>query len=110
MVEAGSGVVVTAGSEASLRGGVSGSSYSAFKQGILGLVKHVAHFSGPEGVRSNAVLPGGVETGIGASAMPQSQWAIERAGMALAWMSPIAAPVRSLFVTRWTRGRRHARV
>lgn len=101
MVEAGAGAVVTVGSEASVRGGVSGAAYVSSKHGVLGLVKHVAFFYGPKGVRSNAVLPGGVETGIGSTAMPQSQWAIERAGVALASMTPIAKPDQIAAAVSW---------
>lgn len=101
MIDRGAGVVVTVASEASLRAGVSGAAYAASKHGVLGLVKHVAFFYGPKGVRSNAVLPGGVETGIGATAMPQSQWALERAGVALASMAPMAKPDQIAAAVSW---------
>lgn len=101
MEAAGSGAVVTVGSKASTAGGVSGVAYASSKHGALGLVKHVAYFYGPKGIRSNAVLPGGVATGIASSAMPESQWAIERSGLALASMSPIAEPDQIATVISW---------
>ena len=92
MVDAGGGAVVTVASKASLGAGASGVAYTSSKHGVIGLVKHVAYFYGPKGVRSNAVLPGPVETGIGASAAPTSQWAIERAGLSMATMGAMASP------------------
>lgn len=86
MEKAGSGAVVTVASEASLGAGASGVAYAASKHGVIGLVRHVAFFYGPKGVRSNAVLPGPVATNIAETAMPQSQWAIERAAMKMATM------------------------
>lgn len=101
MLEAGGGAIVTIGSEGSLRAGVSGAAYTSAKHGLLGLVKHVAYFYGPQGIRSNAVLPGGVNTGIGASAAPQSQWAYERAGLALASMPGMAEPDQIAAAVSW---------
>jgi NAD(P)-dependent dehydrogenase (short-subunit alcohol dehydrogenase family) len=101
MVEAGSGNVVTVASKASLGAGASGVSYTASKHGVIGLVKHVAYFYGPKGIRSNAVLPGPVETGIGASSMPTSPWAIERAGLSMATMPPMAPPEQLASAISW---------
>lgn len=92
MVAAGGGAVVTVASKASVSAGASGVSYAASKHGVIGLVKHVAYFYGPQGIRSNAVLPGPVETGIGATASPTSPWAIERAALSMATMGAAASP------------------
>jgi NAD(P)-dependent dehydrogenase (short-subunit alcohol dehydrogenase family) len=75
--------------------------YTASKHGVIGLVRHVAFFYGPEGIRSNAVLPGGVETGIGASSAPQVGWAMERAQRKLATMGPMAKPDQIAAVVSW---------
>lgn len=90
MVDQGSGSIVTVASEASLRGGGAGVAYTSSKHGVIGLVKHVAFFYGPKGIRSNAVLPGPVATGINSTASPQSEWAIERANLGFAVMTPPA--------------------
>ena len=66
MVEGARGAIVTVASKASLSAGASGAAYAASKHGVIGLVKSVAYFYGPQG-RSNAVLPGEVAT---ASARP----------------------------------------
>ncbi|MCP3425198.1 SDR family NAD(P)-dependent oxidoreductase [Rothia sp. AR01] len=64
MLSAGRGSVVNVASEASLRGNASGSSYTASKHGVVGLTKSAAFMYGPQGIRVNAVAPGGVATGI----------------------------------------------
>jgi NAD(P)-dependent dehydrogenase (short-subunit alcohol dehydrogenase family) len=101
MQAAGGGAVVTVASEASLGAGAAGVAYTASKHGVIGLVRHVAFFYGPEGIRSNAVLPGGVETGIGASSAPQVGWAMERAQRKLATMGPMAKPDQIAAVVSW---------
>jgi NAD(P)-dependent dehydrogenase (short-subunit alcohol dehydrogenase family) len=101
MVEAGRGSIVTVASEASLRAGASGTAYTASKHGVLGLVRSTAFFYGPKGIRANAVLPGPVETGIGASSAPQVQWAMERAMAALAAMPATAQPDEIAAAVSW---------
>ncbi|MGV1003858.1 MAG: SDR family NAD(P)-dependent oxidoreductase [Candidatus Nanopelagicales bacterium] len=101
MRKAHAGAIVTVASEASLRAGAAGAAYTSSKHGVIGLVKHVAFFYGPDGIRSNAVLPGGVATGIGTSASPGSQWAIQRAGAAMAAMGPIADPDQIAAAVSW---------
>jgi NAD(P)-dependent dehydrogenase (short-subunit alcohol dehydrogenase family) len=101
MQKAGTGAIVTVASEASLRAGAAGVAYTVSKHAVLGLVKHVAYFYGPMGIRSNAVLPGAVATGIGASAAPTSEWAIERAMAALATMGSVAQPVEIATAISW---------
>ena len=57
MLEAGQGAIVTVASRASLGAGSAGVAYTTSKHAVLGLVKHIAWFYGPRGIRSNAVLP-----------------------------------------------------
>lgn len=101
MQEAEHGAVVTVASEASLGAGAAGAAYTASKHGVIGLVRHVAFFYGPTGIRSNAVLPGGVETGIGATASPKSAWVMERAQLKMATMGPVAQPDQVATVVSW---------
>lgn len=100
MQAAGGGAVVTVASEASLGAGASGVAYTTSKHGVIGLVRHVAFFYGPS-IRSNAVLPGGVETGIGATAEPRSGWVMERAQRKFATMGPTAQPDQIASVVSW---------
>lgn len=101
MQEAGHGAVVTVASEASLGAGAAGVAYTASKHGVLGLVKHIAFYYGPSGIRSNAVLPGGVDTGIGATSAPKSDWVMEIAQRKMATMGPIAQPDQIATVISW---------
>jgi NAD(P)-dependent dehydrogenase (short-subunit alcohol dehydrogenase family) len=87
MLDAGSGSIVAVGSRASLGAGPAGLAYATTKHGLLGLTKSIAYYYGPRGVRSNAVLPGGVKTEM-ASSSDRSGWAYERASLAKATMPP----------------------
>ena len=88
MLAAGGGSIVTVASKASVGAGASGTAYTSSKHGVIGLVKSIAYFYGPKGIRSNAVLPGAVATAIGATAAPQVMWAMERAQLSMATMPP----------------------
>jgi NAD(P)-dependent dehydrogenase (short-subunit alcohol dehydrogenase family) len=101
MQKQGGGAVVTVASEASLGAGAAGVAYATSKHAVIGLIKHVAFFYGPEGIRSNGVLPGGVETGIGATAEPRSDWVMGRAQLKMATMGPIAQPDQVATVVSW---------
>lgn len=70
MLEAGGGSIVNTASEAGLRGNASGSAYTASKHGVIGLTRSAAFMYGPQGIRVNAVAPGGVATGIPMAAAP----------------------------------------
>lgn len=64
MLAAGRGSIVNVSSEAGLRGGASGNAYTTSKHGVIGMTRSAAFMYGPQGVRVNAVAPGGVATGI----------------------------------------------
>ena|SRR5450631_3696086 len=101
MEAAGGGAIVTVASEASLGAGCAGASYTSSKHAVIGLVKHIACFYGPKHVRSNAVVPGAVNIGIGATADPRSRWAMERAMLAMATMPDAAEPDQIATVISW---------
>ena len=65
MLEQGGGRIVNTASEAGLRGGAAGTPYTVSKHGVVGLTKNIAFHYGNQGIRCNAVCPGGVETAIG---------------------------------------------
>nr|WP_156999126.1 SDR family NAD(P)-dependent oxidoreductase [Agromyces terreus] len=64
MLEAGKGSIVNVASEAGLRGNASGNAYTTSKHAVVGLTKSAAFMYALQGVRVNAVAPGGVATGI----------------------------------------------
>jgi NAD(P)-dependent dehydrogenase (short-subunit alcohol dehydrogenase family) len=65
MVAQGGGNIVNTASEAGLRGSAAGTPYTVSKHGLIGLTKSIAFFYGAQGIRCNAVCPGGVRTAIG---------------------------------------------
>ncbi len=67
MRERGAGSIVNIASEASLRGSVGGAAYTASKHAVAGLTKSTAFMYGPQGIRTNAVAPGAVVTGLDVS-------------------------------------------
>lgn len=64
MVAAGRGSIVNITSEAGLRGSASGNAYTTSKHAVIGMTRSAAFMYGPQGIRVNAVAPGGVATGI----------------------------------------------
>lgn len=78
MLEAGGGSIVNIASEAGIRGAAAGAAYTASKHGVVGLTRNTAYVYARQGVRTNAVLPGGVATNIMDSIDPSK---IDQAGM-----------------------------
>ena len=68
MIAAGGGAIVNTASEASLRGSAAGTAYTVSKHGVLGLTRSLAVMYRDQGIRTNAIAPGGTATGI----MPMS--------------------------------------
>jgi NAD(P)-dependent dehydrogenase (short-subunit alcohol dehydrogenase family) len=78
MRERGSGAIVNVGSAASVRGGTAGVAYTMSKHAVLGLTRSIAWVYATEGIRCNIVLPGGVETNIGTTAVPRTEFGMAR--------------------------------
>lgn len=64
MLAAGRGAIVNTASEAGLRGSAAGAAYTASKHGVVGLTKNLAVMYRKQGIRTNAIAPGGTATGI----------------------------------------------
>jgi len=64
MLSLGAGSIVNVASEAALRGNASGNAYTVSKHAMIGMTKSAAFMYGADGIRINAVAPGGVATGI----------------------------------------------
>ena len=97
LLEAGGGAIVTTGSVASviIAAGGSAASYAASKGGILQLTKQIAVDYGPQGIRANCVLPGGVATDLGKHAAEDLQSATTAIGDRLPRQMP-AIPLARL--------------
>lgn len=64
MLANGAGSVVNTASEAALRGSAAGVAYTASKHAVIGLTRSTAVLYRQQGIRCNAVAPGGVATNI----------------------------------------------
>ncbi|GIE31633.1 hypothetical protein Ait01nite_046780 [Actinoplanes italicus] len=64
MLAANRGSIVNIASEAGLRGNAAGVAYTASKHAVIGITKNIAFMYGQQGIRTNAVAPGGVATGM----------------------------------------------
>ncbi|WP_432492548.1 SDR family NAD(P)-dependent oxidoreductase [Kineococcus auxinigenes] len=64
MIAAGGGAIVNVTSEAGLRGSAAGVAYTSSKHALIGLTKNTAVMHKGQGIRANAVAPGGVLTGM----------------------------------------------
>jgi len=70
LLATGKGAIVNTASEASLRGSAAGTAYTVSKHGVAGLTKSLAVMYRDQGVRTNAIAPGGTATNIQVDADP----------------------------------------
>lgn len=71
MLSCGGGAIVNVVSAAGESGAVAGAAYTSAKHGLLGLTRNTAWMYARQGIRCNAILPGGVSTSIVAGMDPQ---------------------------------------
>jgi NAD(P)-dependent dehydrogenase (short-subunit alcohol dehydrogenase family) len=64
MLARGGGVIVNVASVAGLRGGRAGAAYTASKHGLVGLTLNIAATLGDQGIRSNVICPGSIQTAM----------------------------------------------
>lgn len=84
MVPAGGGSIVNVASAAGLRGAAAGVAYTASKHGVVGLTRNTAYAYAKQGIRANAIAPGGVETNVMTADVQQN---IDQEGLAA--ISPV---------------------
>ena len=73
MLSSGGGAIVNVVSAAGASGAVAGAAYTSAKHGLLGLTRSTAWMYARQGIRCNAILPGGVSTAIVAG-MDAQRW------------------------------------
>jgi len=64
MVAQGAGAIVNIASVGGISGGAAGAAYTAAKHALVGLTKNTAWMYAHQGVRANAIAPGGTRTNI----------------------------------------------
>ena len=64
MIEAKAGSIINIASEAGLRGSSAGFAYTTSKHAVIGMTRSAAFMYAKDGVRVNAIAPGGVRTSI----------------------------------------------
>ncbi|MGM1028247.1 MAG: SDR family NAD(P)-dependent oxidoreductase [Actinomycetota bacterium] len=79
MLPQGSGSIVNIASEAGIRGAAAGAAYTVSKHGLIGLTRNTAYTYAKQGIRVNAICPGGVETNVMTADIQQN---IDMEGMA----------------------------
>lgn len=73
------GVIINVASVGGLQGSRAGAAYTASKFAVVGLTKNIGFQYAKEGIRCNAIAPGGVNTNIGKTIDNPSQFGMERA-------------------------------
>lgn len=71
MVERKAGAIINVASVGGFKGGTAGVAYTASKHAVIGLTRNTAWVYAKQGIRCNAVCPGGVNTNIGTTAAPR---------------------------------------
>jgi NAD(P)-dependent dehydrogenase (short-subunit alcohol dehydrogenase family) len=101
MMERHAGAIVNIASVGGFRGGAAGVAYTVSKHGIIGLTRSIAWAYRAEGIRCNAIAPGGVATNIGTTAVPRSQWGLERLQKVHALNERLAEPDEIAALLSW---------
>jgi NAD(P)-dependent dehydrogenase (short-subunit alcohol dehydrogenase family) len=81
MIRQAGGSIINIASTAGIGGGSAGVAYTVSKHGVVGLTRNTAWMYAKQGIRCNAICPGGTRTNI-AESMPQEQ--VDAAGAARA--------------------------
>lgn len=72
------GVIVNVASTGGISGAHAGAAYGASKHAVVGLTKNTAYMYANEGIRCNAIAPGGVATNITANLKQPNMFGLEK--------------------------------
>ncbi len=102
MMERGGGAIVNIASIAGIGGGASGFAYTASKHTVVGMTRNIAFAYQPEGIRCNAICPGGVRTNIlRSNPAKTSKWGLARAQPFHALGTKLAEPDEIAALLSW---------
>jgi NAD(P)-dependent dehydrogenase (short-subunit alcohol dehydrogenase family) len=73
-----SGAIVNIASIAGITGGRAGTAYTSSKHALIGLMKNIAYAHAEDGIRCNAICPGGINTGIATRDAPRNDFGAAR--------------------------------
>src|SRR5690606_16856261 len=91
-LEKGKGVIINTASTGGLNGAHAGAAYGASKHAVVGLTKNTGYMYAKEGIRCNAIAPGGVATNIASSITDFNQFGAGRTQAVQAIMPRIGQP------------------
>lgn len=92
MLPQGDGVLLTIASIAGIHGCRGGAAYTASKFGAVGLTKNLGYMYAKEGIRCNAICPGGVDTEISVGMTNISQFGYGRVSTGMGTNPRIGKP------------------
>lgn len=102
MMERRGGAIVNIASIAGIGGGASGLAYTASKHAVVGMTRNIAFAYQPEGIRCNAICPGGVRTNIlRSNPAKTSKWGLQRAQPFHALGTRLAEPDEIAALLSW---------
>lgn len=78
------GVIVNVASVGGLNGARAGAAYTASKHAVVGFTKNTGYMYAANGIRCNAIAPGGVETNIGSSMTSVNEFGMSRQQLGMA--------------------------
>ncbi|WP_149094775.1 SDR family oxidoreductase [Paenibacillus terrae] len=78
------GVIVNVASAGGLFGGRAGGAYTASKHAVVGFTKNTGYMYAPQGIRCNAIAPGGVETNINSTITNLNEFGASRQQLGMA--------------------------
>lgn len=91
-LEKGKGNIINTASTGGLNGAHAGAAYVASKHAVVGLTKNTGFMYAKEGIRCNAIAPGGVATNITSSVSDFNQFGASRTQLAQAMMPRVGQP------------------
>ncbi len=87
------GVIINTASLGGLCGARAGLAYTASKFAVVGMTKNIAFMYGDEGIRCNAICPGGVATNIGLGMAQPSQRGASKVNIGMPLMHRVGDPL-----------------